>query len=138
MARHSLSLAPDIALIPRLLDWIEACCAAENVAGDLVFKLALALEEAVANVIDHAFDGIAPPHRIRVRLDLDAERVAAEIVDNGHPFDPSAEPHSDVTLPLDEREIGGLGIHLMRHMMDRVSYHRHRGYNHLRLEKARH
>jgi anti-sigma regulatory factor (Ser/Thr protein kinase) len=137
MPHHEISLAPDLAEIPRMLDWIGECCAGEGVAPDLAFKITVALEEAVTNIVHHAFIGIAPPHAIRLRLDVGAEAIAAEITDNGRAFDPSAQPRPDVSLPLDERAIGGLGIHLMRAMVDRIEYRRRGGCNHLRLEKAR-
>ena len=137
MADHRLVLAPDIAEIPRLLDWVETCCGDAAVAHETVFKLTLALEEAVANVIHHAFAGAAPPHRVEVDLAIGADRVTAEVVDNGRPFDPSAAPEPDRNLPLEQRDPGGLGIHLIRRMMDRVDYSRVDGENRLRLEKTR-
>ena len=137
MPSHHLTLAPDIAEIPRLLDWVEACCGASGVSGDIASKLALALEEAAANVINHAFGETPPPHHLAVMLTIDADRVAAEIIDNGQAFDPSAIPEPDRTLPLASRDPGGLGIHLIRKMMDRVDYHRVDGENRLKLEKAR-
>jgi serine/threonine-protein kinase RsbW len=138
MAHHELSLDPDVAGVPRLLDWVEQVCTSEGLPRDFMFKVALALEEAVVNVINHAFDGVPPPHVVQVNLYLTATLLAAEVVDNGHPFDPSAEPDPDhLELPLEERDPGGLGIHLMRGMMDRVEYSRIDGHNRLRLEKAR-
>jgi len=137
MADHRLALAPDVAEIPRLLDWVETCCGDAAVDGDIPFKLALALEEAVANAIHHAFDDMPPPHRIGVELAIDPDRVSALVIDNGRAFDPSAAPEPDAALPLDRRDPGGLGIHLIRRMMDRVDYRRVGGENHLRLEKLR-
>jgi len=137
MADHRLALTPDIAEIPRLLDWVETCCGDAAVASDTVFKLALALEEAVANVIHHAFAETPEPHRIEVELAIDANRVSARVIDNGRPFDPSAAPEPEASIPLEHRDPGGLGIHLIRRMMDRVDYRRVGGENRLRLEKMR-
>lgn len=137
MATHRLSVAPDVAEIPRLLDWIESCCGDAGVGGDVPFKLSLALDEAVVNVINYAFADLPPPHRIDVELAIEPDRVTALIVDNGRAFDPltAAEPKTDI--PLADRHLGGLGIHLVRRMMDRVDYRRTDGENHLRLEKTR-
>jgi serine/threonine-protein kinase RsbW len=137
MVDHRLALAPDIAEIPRLLDWVETCCGNGAVAEDTAFRLALALEEAVANVIHHAFADMPPPHRIEVELAIGADRVSALVIDNGEPFDPSDAPEPNTTLPLEQRDPGGLGIRLIRRMMDRVDYRRVAGENRLRLEKAR-
>jgi anti-sigma regulatory factor (Ser/Thr protein kinase) len=137
MAGHRIALQPDLGEIPRLLDWVETCCAEAAIGGDTACKLALALEEAVANVIHHAFVEMPAPHRIEVRLDVAAGRVTAQVIDNGRPFDPSAAPEPDCALPLEQRDPGGLGIRLIKSMMDRVDYRRVGGENRLRLEKAR-
>jgi len=136
MASYERRVEPQDSDIPRLIDWVEACCSADGLADHVSFKIALALEEAVTNVIRHAFDGLPPPHLITVRIDITAELFVAEIIDNGHPFDPTAAPNPDLSLPLERRSPGGLGIYLMRSMMDRMQYRRSDGYNRLRLEKA--
>ena len=137
MPEYRLDVAPDIAEIPHLLDWVEACCAECRVEGDTPFKLALVLEEAVANVINHAFAGASAPPRIAVELAIEDDDVTAEVIDNGRPFDPTAAPEPDRASPLESRDVGGLGIHLIRKMMDRVQYRRAGGENRLRLEKTR-
>jgi anti-sigma regulatory factor (Ser/Thr protein kinase) len=137
MASHELQVEPQVAEIPRLIDWISACCGDEGIAEEIGFKMALALEEAVMNVITHAFAGVALPHLITIRLEINAELLVAEIVDNGRPFDPTTAPDPDLSLPLEQRHPGGLGIHLMRGMMDGLRYRRSNGRNILRLEKAR-
>ena len=73
----------------------------------------------------------------RVRLDIDADSVAAEVIDNGRPFDPTSAPPPDLSLPLEQRPPGGLGIHLMRELMDGLDYRRSGDSNILRLRKAR-
>jgi len=137
MPEHELRLAPEVSEIPRLIAWIETCCGEDGLADEVTFKMTLALEEAVMNVITHAFDGMPPPHLVIVRLMTTPRKLSAELIDNGHPFDPTAAPDPDLSLPLDERHPGGLGIHLMRTMMDRFEYRRRNGKNVLRLEKAR-
>ena len=137
MASHELDVTPQVGEVPRLIDWIGSSCATEGLAEDITFKLTLALEEAVVNVMNHAFAGLPPPHSITVRLDITAQSVTAEIIDNGRPFDPTSAPDPDLSLPLERRHPGGLGIHLMRGMMDRLHYRRSDGSNILRLEKAR-
>jgi anti-sigma regulatory factor (Ser/Thr protein kinase) len=136
MASYELCFPPQVSEIPRLIDWAESCCGAEGVADQVSFRLALAIEEAATNVIGHAFAGIPPPHLITVRLDITPQLLVAEIIDNGRPFDPTVVPPPDLTLPVEQRMPGGLGIHLMRSMVDRLQYHRSDGKNRLRLEKA--
>jgi anti-sigma regulatory factor (Ser/Thr protein kinase) len=137
MQSDELRLEPLLSEIPRLIEWVEARCAAAGIAGEIAMNLALVLEEAVANVIQHGLSGSPPPHRITVRLDVDADSVAAEVTDNGSPFDPTSAPPPDLSLPLEQRPPGGLGIHLMREMMDGLDYRRSGDSNILRLRKAR-
>jgi serine/threonine-protein kinase RsbW len=137
MVSHRLALVPDIAEIPRLLDWVEQHCRDAGIGAGMTCKIALALEEATANVINHAFGDVPPPHRVEVGLEIAPDRIVAEVVDNGCPFDPTTAPAPDCTRPLAERDPGGLGLHLMHKMMDRVGYRRTGGENHLRLEKSR-
>lgn len=131
-----LRLEPLHSEIPRLLEWVEARCAASGVGREIAMKLALALEEAVANAINHGLPGSPPPHRLAVRLGFDADGVVAEVIDNGRPFDPTDAPDPDLTSSLEERQLGGLGIHLMRELMDGLDYRRSGDMNILRLRKA--
>jgi serine/threonine-protein kinase RsbW len=137
MASHEISVEPDISAVAPLVEWIEGRCRENGLADDLTFKMALILEEAVTNVINHAFADLPPPHMIRVRLDIAIERIVAEVVDNGHPFDPLARPDPELSRSIEERQPGGLGILLMRRMTDRIEYRRSTGANRLVLEKTR-
>jgi anti-sigma regulatory factor (Ser/Thr protein kinase) len=137
MAFDELRLKPLLSEIPRLIEWVEARCAAAGVAGEVAMKLALVLEEAVANVINHSVPNATPPHRVKVGIDIDADTVTAEVIDNGPSFDPTSAPRPDLSLALEERQPGGLGIHLMRELMDGFEYRRAGDSNVLRLRKRR-
>src|SRR4029077_10390823 len=106
MAGHRIARTPNIAEIPRLIEWIRDCCCDGAVTDDTLFRVTLAVEESVANVIQHAFTGVPAPHGIEVRLDISDARVTAVVIDNGRPFDPSTAPEPDLTLPLDRRDPG--------------------------------
>ena len=137
MAAHELRVEPLASEIPRLIEWLEARCSSEGLSEDATLQIALAVEEAVSNVINHAFAGLPPPYVTTVRLNIAEQLVSVEIVDNGHPFDPTKAPDPDVSASLEGRSPGGLGIHLIRGMMDRISYRRSDDTNVLRLEQAR-
>jgi anti-sigma regulatory factor (Ser/Thr protein kinase) len=66
---------------------------------------------------------------VTVEVELDKERVTVIVTDDGTPFDPFARDAPDTTLPVEERPIGGLGIHLVGQLMDEVSYQRRDGHN---------
>jgi serine/threonine-protein kinase RsbW len=138
MPSYHLTVASDMAEIPRLIDWVEECCGAAGVNSEAQFKLALSLDEAVTNVISHAFVGMPPPHHIAIELAVGADRVEAEVIDNGPAFDPTAAPEPDRDMPLIEQAPGGWGIPLIRKMMDEVVYRRVDGQNRLRMVKSLH
>lgn len=94
----------------------------------------LVLEEHLTNLMNYAYaDDLA--HEIIVRFEVHQGALAIEIEDDGGPFNPLLSPEVDTAVPLEEKPIGGLGIHLMRKFMDDLQYRRERGKNILTLRK---
>ena len=130
----SIILANDIAEIGRLNEFIEEVGDAFSLSPDIVFNLNLVLEEAVVNIINYAY-----PKQIHESIYLSAKLHDGSIVlvltDTGKEFDPTMAPEADITLSAEERPIGGLGIFLIRQIMNEVKYERIEGKNVLTLEK---
>jgi sigma-B regulation protein RsbU (phosphoserine phosphatase) len=103
--------------------------------SDVVLNdLKLALGEILTNIISYGYtDG--GEHEIRVSLGAEAEAVTVAVEDDGHPFNPLEAPAPDTSRPLEERAIGGMGIHLVRKLMDGLEYQRREGKNLLILKK---
>ena len=91
------------------------------------FDVLLALEEILSNIIRHSQKG--PADVIVVRAILDGEEIEIQLEDDGPAFDPLEHPPPRLDLPLQQRQTGGLGIHLVRRLMDRVNYERSHGRN---------
>jgi anti-sigma regulatory factor (Ser/Thr protein kinase) len=126
--RLSLTLRNDKSEIGRLVDRIDAFGPEAGLPPDVTFRLTLALDEIVSNVIRHGLrDGAE--HRIEVRLEVADGMVTATVDDDGVPFDPRDAPLPDLEASLDERQAGGLGMHLVRSTMDEISYRRENGHN---------
>ncbi len=89
----------------------------------VAMKLKLICGEILNNVISYAYRDEAE-HDIETRVELAGKRLTVTITDDGVPFNPLSAAPPDTDLPLEEREIGGLGIHLVRTLVDDVSYHR--------------
>ena len=133
--RQSLTLHSDIAELARVAAFVEAFCAPLRPTEKDVAALQVALEEAVTNVIKHGY-GEGNAHSFTLTLALDAEdRVSAVLTDEARAYDPLSRPPVDISAPLAEREIGGLGVHLMKKLMDHCRYERRDGKNVLTLER---
>ncbi|MEO5373215.1 MAG: ATP-binding protein [Alphaproteobacteria bacterium] len=128
------ALRNELAEIPRLLEAVEDFCAREGVPPAMVFSVTLALDEIVTNVVSYGFDD-GDAHVIRVSLSLGDGLLTTEVEDDGRPFDPLQRPDPDVSANLDDRTVGGLGIFLVKRMMDDVRYVRAEGRNHLVMVK---
>ena len=130
----SIILANDRSEISRLYEFVEEVGNDFELSPDIVFNLNLVLEEAVVNIIDYAY-----PKEEHESIYLSARMHEGSIVlvltDTGKEFDPTAAPEADVTLSADDRQIGGLGIFLIRQIMNEVKYERIEGKNVLTLEK---
>jgi serine/threonine-protein kinase RsbW len=88
----------------------------------------VALDELLANAFSHGRPG-RDPCSVTVEVELDQERVTVIFTDDGTPFDPFGRDAPDTTLSVEDRPIGGIGIHLVGELMDQVSYQRREGHN---------
>ena len=100
----------------------------------LANQLKLAVEEAVTNVIDYAYPNGTEGY-IDITIEADESRIRFILSDAGAEFDPTGVSKADTTLSIDERPIGGLGVFLVRNLMDNINYERTDGKNVLRMEK---
>jgi serine/threonine-protein kinase RsbW len=119
--RFSSTCPAELASLPALLSPVRQAAAAGGLDADTEGDLLLALEEACANVIAHGY----PPGRpgpIEVEVLLRAGRVEMTVSDLARAFDPAQAPAPDLTSPWERRRIGGLGLHLIRELMDEVGH----------------
>jgi len=105
-----------------------------GLAPKVFHDLNLVLEEILTNIISYGYTDNRE-HEISVNLSLEPGEVRVDVEDDGQPFNPLEAPEADTTRPLEERTIGGLGIHLVRKLMDRIEYRRQEGKNRLVMKK---
>jgi serine/threonine-protein kinase RsbW len=105
-----------------------------DLSGPVVFSINLALEEAMSNIINYGYDDDGQ-HLIELRFTKTGDELGIEIIDDGHEYDPTQRNDPDVTLPVEERPVGGLGIMLIKKLMDNVVYQRIENKNHLTFTK---
>lgn len=121
--------------VDRLYDFIMAFCKDHSISDKCAKSVCLALEEAVVNVINYAYPQDTQGN-IFVHVEGGKDVISFIIKDSGVPFDPTKASEADVTSDVENRPIGGLGIFLIKSMMDRMEYQRTPdGFNLLRLEK---
>lgn len=101
---------------------------AHALPADVRRSINISLDELLANALSHGRMG-RDPCSVTVELKLDDEQVTVVFTDDGPPFDPFERDAPDTTLSIEERPIGGLGLHLVKQLMDEVSYQRREGHN---------
>jgi len=134
VSTYHLTLHNDIKQIALLPDFVDTIAKRIELDHETASNLNLALEEAITNVIMYAYpegtDGV-----VNIDATVDGKNVSVVIADNGIAFDPTAKEEIDITAGIDERPIGGLGIHLVRTIMDNVNYERKEEKNILTITK---
>ena len=133
-ADGELVMRNDIADIALMAEFVDGLCEKYQLPADVGFSLNLALEEAVVNVMKYAYPE-GEEHNIVLSVKLTDNRLMFKLIDAGKPFDPTVVPDADVSLSAEERQIGGLGIFLVRQIMDAVEYRRIDGKNILTMIK---
>lgn len=132
--RRSIVLPNNVQATPRLAAFVEEMCEAVGFGPSDTTMINLAVEEAVVNVMKYAY-----PSDVKGDVTIEAVsndvRLKFTIIDSGAPFDPTVQSQVDTTLSAMERPIGGLGIHLVRQIMDSINYERMDNLNVLTLRK---
>ena len=126
----TLNVKSDRAELEQVIDVMDGLAEREEWAPDFTYRVHLALEELVLNVMDYGYDDGSQD--IEIHLTSDADAITIEIVDSGRPFDPLSDaPQPDLDAPVEERRVGGLGVHLVKTLMDRMDYKRENEQNRL-------
>jgi anti-sigma regulatory factor (Ser/Thr protein kinase) len=133
--RLTLTVKSAFAEIPAANEAASRWLAGRNVPPAADYLANLAIEELVTNCIKYGYDD-SSEHLIEIELKLSDGQLEITVTDDGHPFNPLELPEPNTSLPIEERPIGGLGIHLLRKMSDAMDYTRADGRNRLTLRKT--
>jgi anti-anti-sigma factor len=131
----TITLKNRLAELERVATAVAHFAEQQRLSTKATFDVSLALDEVLTNVIRYAYEG-AGEHEITVRLVRDEAQLTVETEDDGRAFNPLEIRAPDVAKPLAERQIGGLGMHLVRSVMDGLEYARRNGKNVLRMTKS--
>ena len=132
-AELSLKVETSVAELERISAAVKDFGEQQNWPANLIFKVTLVLEELGINIMNNGYDdGL---HEFEIVLTSEPDTLRVEVLDDGRPFDPLNDaPIPDLESSLDERPVGGLGIYLVRSMVDRMHYRRTGDQNRLTLE----
>lgn len=134
MAEKIITIHNQLAQLEVLAEALESISDEWNLAPAAVMNLNLVLEELITNVIFYGYDD-TNDHLITVRLSFENDTVQLQIEDDGREFNPLLRAEPDISGSIEERNIGGLGIHFVRKIMDEINYLRLNEKNILTLNK---
>lgn len=157
LIEKELVLQNNMSELVTLADGLEQFAEQAGIPMSAQLQLNLALDELFSNIVNYAYDDTVDEHTaqrsssqpaiqptaslatvpaiVRVRLQYAAPHFVAWLIDHGRAFDPTAIAPADTESDIETRQIGGLGIHFVRQLMDDMTYQRINGQNQLRLEK---
>ena len=136
-AQRSLLIANELDELQKINAAIEELAEEENWSPDVTFQIGLAVEELGVNIVNYGYED-DKDHEIRIVISSEDEAITIEVEDDGHAFNPLSDaPAPDLDAEVEDRTVGGLGIHLVRTMMDEVHYQRQQNKNCLTLVKRR-
>lgn len=133
-AIERITLQNDMSQLAEASDWLMAWAGARQLPEKLAFSLRLCLEEALANIVMHAFDG--GNHAIIVEASQQEGEVAIQFQDDGKPFDPLSQAPNPDRDPLEDEKLGGYGLILLQKFTKAIEYERIGAMNSLTLRFA--
>ncbi len=119
-----IRLEPRAEALSGMLDRLEAYAEANGLSRRIAYRLAIVCEELAANVAMHGAGGEGGATYVEISVERSGDGLALSVEDDGRPFDPLAQAKPDTDLGVEEREIGGLGIHFVRSLVGDISYRR--------------
>jgi serine/threonine-protein kinase RsbW len=116
----SLCIAAELKNLVEIRRFVRETATALDVDSATIPDVLLAVDEAASNIIIHGYRGQGGA--LEIEMEREGEALVIRLRDEAPPFDPAAVPPPDLTLPLEQRHIGGLGIYLIRQVMDEVAH----------------
>jgi len=130
-----IAITNDLGEIAGAAAKVDVFCEEHALSPEIVHAVNLSVDEILTNTISYGYED-DETHRIEITMRRQGAALIIAIVDDSAPFDLSQTPEADIDAPLDEREVGGLGLFLVHQMMDNVEYERVDGRNVVTLTKS--
>ena len=134
--KERIVLRNSLSEIDRLAEWVSIVGKKRGLCDDVIHEARLTLEEIVVNIIVHGYGKEAASDApIEIEMDVVADLLSMQVKDQARPFNPVDAPEPDLDVPFEDREIGGLGIVIVRRLIDSVDYSHEDGRNVLTMKK---
>ncbi len=130
-----LSLDAVVENIGIVTDFVNEQLEQYNCPTKAQIQIDIAIDELFGNIAHYAYNPETGEATVRVEVLEDPLSVVITFIDNGTPYDPLSAEDPDITLPAEERQIGGLGIYMVKKSMDEIAYEYKDGQNILRIKK---
>ena len=130
-----MTLEATVGNIPIVTDFINTELEALERPMKAQMQIDIAVDELFGNIAQYAYDPLTGPATVRVEVDDDPMAVIITFIDHGKPYDPLAGKEPDITLNAEDREVGGLGVFLVKKTMDEITYEYKNGQNILKIRK---
>ncbi|MGQ0752332.1 MAG: ATP-binding protein [Betaproteobacteria bacterium] len=134
MSRVETTIANTLAGVARAGDLVAEVARAHDLPREVASHMCVALDEVLSNIVKYGYTDDAV-HQISLALSVADGMLIAEVEDDARPFDPLSVPAPNLDVPLEERRVGGLGVHFVRKLMSEVAYCRVGGRNRLVIKK---
>jgi anti-sigma regulatory factor (Ser/Thr protein kinase) len=133
--KNSFTLKSDLSELKTLYQHLTHFCQVYGLSETLISEINICLDELFTNIVLYGFKDDLE-HIIRFRLNLNGNALIVNIEDNGIPFNPLIKKDPELPADINNAKIGGLGIHIVKKLVDDVWYERKRGKNILTLKKC--
>ena len=130
-----LTLEATVNNIPLVTEFVNAELEALDCPVKAQIQIDIAIDELFGNIAMYAYDPLTGPATVRVEVEEEPMAVIITFIDNGKPYDPLARKDPDISLRAEDREVGGLGVFLVKKTMDEITYEYKDGQNILRIRK---
>ena len=130
-----LTINATVENIPKVTAFVDEQLEAFDCPMKAQMQIDIAIDELFSNIAYYAYNPDVGPATVRVEVVEDPMAVVITFIDNGVPYDPLAREDPDTTLSAEERDLGGLGIYMVKKSMDEVTYEYKDGQNILKIKK---
>jgi serine/threonine-protein kinase RsbW len=128
-----LIIRADSAAMRQVDGFVASFVREKGIAADEAARILILLEELLTNLVKYGYPDRAEPGQVEIALALDGSRLQIEFIDDGCAFDPFAAPPPNLDEPVEDRQVGGLGLHILRSLTDEARYERRIDKNVTRL-----